>query len=180
MKKAMLLVLIVQFAVASVSAYPGGNGDRKRFFFIAGTGYASSHPEGALLEAGVEIRLFGNLHARIIVDYYFGNNTMKADIRVKHIYGVSFFAVYKMRVSETVDFRLKAGGHYAGIRAEMTVLGLTFTTSMADFGFGAGGGFSLQLSNKVYLYAEASVKHLLLDEPWTWVKGQMGVMFRIR
>jgi hypothetical protein len=178
MKKVMLLLLIIQFTAAWVFSIPGE--DRKRLFVIAGGGYASSHAEGFLVEAGVEMRLLGNIHARILVDHYFGRDTWKESEKVKHVYGVTLYIVYNMRVSETVDFRLKAGGHYSSVRAEITALGLTFTTTKADIGFGAGAGFSWQLNNKVYLYAEAGVKHLLLDEPWTWVKGHVGFMFRLR
>jgi hypothetical protein len=147
---------------------------------MGGSGYASSHPEGLLLEAGVELRLFGNIHARILLDHYFGSGIEKESETVKHMYGVTLYALYKMRVTETVDFRLKAGGHYTSIRSEITVLGLTFTTTKADIGFSVGAGFSVQLSNKVYLYVETTIKHLLLDEPWTWVKGDIGVMYRFR
>lgn len=180
MKKILLLILIIQFTAASVSGFPGEDSDRMRFFIMAGTGYASSHPQGALLEAGVEIRLFGDIHARLLVDHYFGNNTMKDNVMVKYMYGATLYAVYKIQVSETVDFRLKVGGHYTSIRARITALGLTFNTTMADIGYCGGAGFSWQLSNRFYLYAEAAVKYLLLDEPWTWVKGQTGVMYRLR
>ncbi len=178
MKKILLFILMVQFAAASASSIPGG--DRKRFYLIAGSGYASSHPEGLLAEAGVEVRLFGNIHTRILIDYYPGSNTRKDSQTLKHMTGITLYAVYKLQVSDTIAFRLKAGGHYSRISTEITALGITFTTSMADIGYCGGGGFSWQLSNTVYLYAEAAVKHLLLDEPWTWVKGQLGVMFRLR
>jgi len=178
MKKLLLCILIIQFAAAVAFSIPGG--DRKRFFLISGIGYASSHPQGLLAEAGVEVRLFGNIHTRILIDYYFGSNTRKDSQTLKHMSGITLYAVYKLQVSETIAFRLKAGGHYSRISTEMTVLGLTFTTTMADIGYCGGGGFTWQLSNKVYLYAEAAVKHLLLDEPWTWIKGQIGVMLRLR
>jgi hypothetical protein len=177
MKKILLFILMVQLAAASAFSIPGG--DRKRFFLISGIGYASSHPEGLLAEAGVEVRLFGNIHTRILLDYYPGKDMEKDSKTLKHMYSITLYVVYKIQVSETIDFRLKAGGHYSRIRAEITALGITFTTTMADIGY-SGGGFSWQLSNQVYLYAEAAVKHLLLDEPWTWVKGQMGVMLRLR
>lgn len=180
MKKILLLIVIIQFTAASVSSLPGEDNDRRRFFIMAGTGYASSYPEGALLEAGLEIRLFGDIHARLSVDHYFGNNSMEDNLMVKYSYGATLYAVYKIRVSETVDFRLKVGGHYTRVRARITALGLTFNTTMADIGFCAGPGFSMQLSNKVYIYIEAAVKHLLLDEPWTWAKVQTGVMYRLR
>lgn len=180
MKKILLLILIIQFIAVSVLGLPGGDNDRRRFFIMAGTGYASSNPEGALLEAGVEIRLFGDIHARFVVDHYFGNNSTKDNLVLKYAYGASLYAVYKIRISETVDFRLKAGGHYTRARARITALGLTFNTTMADIGFCAGPGFSMQLSNKVYIYVEGAVKHLLLDEPWTWAKVQTGVMYRLR
>lgn len=128
----------------------------------------------------MEVRLFGKIHARVLLDHYAGNNTQKDSETVKHMNGATLFAVYNMQLSEKVEFRLKAGGHYTSIRTEITVLGLTFTSTKANIGYSAGAGFTLQLSNKVYLYAEITAKHLLLDEPWTWVKGQMGVMFRLR
>jgi len=184
MKTVMLFLLIVQFfaasAFASVFASPVGSGDRRRFFVIAGTGYASSNPRGALLEAGVEIRLFGDVHARLIFDHYFGSDYAKDNIIVKHIWGATFYGVYKIPLSETVDFRLKVGGHYASVRARVTALGLSFNTTMADVGVCAGPGFSVQLGNKVYLYAEAEVKYLMLDDPWTFVKVQTGIMYRVR
>jgi hypothetical protein len=178
MKKALLLIMLVQFTVAPAFSTPGG--DRNRFYLMAGSGYASAHPAGLLLETGVELRLFGNIHARIVLDHYFGSGIKKESETVKHINGITLYVLYKMRVTETIDFRLKAGGHYTSVRSEMTVLGLTFTATKADIGISAGAGFSVQLGNKVYLYAEAAVKHLLLDEPWTWVKGEMGVMYRLR
>jgi hypothetical protein len=178
MKKIWLFILIVQLAAAPVFSIPGS--DRKRFYLISGIGYASSHPEGWLAEAGVEVQLFGNIHTRILLDYYPGREIEKDSVTLKHMYGISLYVVYKLQVSETIDFRLKVGGHYSRIRAEITALGITFTTTMADIGYSSGGGFSWQLGNKVYLYAEAAVKHLLLDEPWTWVKGDVGIMFRLR
>ena len=180
MKKIVLFILLIQLAVASAFSIPGG--DRKRFFLIVGSGYASSHPEGLQMETGVEVRLFGNIHTRILLDYYFGSDVEKDSRTLKpiHMYGITLYAVYKMQVSETIDFRVKLGGHYSRIRAEITALGITFTTTMADIGYCGGAGFSWQLSNKFYLYAEAAVKHLLLDEPWTWVKGEMGLMLRLR
>ncbi len=184
MKKVMLFLLMVQvFAVSVIAAsvLPGpGGGDRKRFFVIAGTGYASSNPRGLVVEAGVEVRLFGNVHARLIFDHYFAGNYTKDNITVKHIWGATLYGVYRMRLSETVDFRLKVGGHYANVRAGVTALGLNFNTTMADIGVCAGPGFSVQLGNKVYLYGEAEVKYLMLDEPWTFVKVQTGIMYRVR
>lgn len=178
MKKIGLIILMVQLATALVFSIPGG--DRKRFYLISGIGYASSHPAGWLAEAGVEIRLFGNIHTRILLNYYPGREVEKDGITLKQMYGITLYVVYKLQVTETLDFRVKLGGHYSTVRAEITALGITFTTTMADVGYSGGGGFSWQLGNHVYLYAEAAVKHLLLDEPWTWVKGQMGVMFRLR
>ena len=178
MKKILLFILIIEFAAASAFSIPGG--DRKRFFLFAGSGYASSHPEGLLAEAGVEVRLFGNIHTRILFDYYTGRDMEKDSKTLKHMYGITLYVVYKLQVSETIAFRLKVGGHYSRVRAEITALGITFTTTMADIGYCGGGGFSWQLSNQVYLYAEAAVKHLLLDEPWTWIKGQTGIMLRLR
>ena len=178
MKKILLCILILHFAVLSASSIPGG--DRKRFFLIAGSGYASSHPEGLLAEAGVEIRLFGNIHTRILFDYYPGRDMEKDSKTLKHMYGITLYVVYKIQVSEAIAFRFKLGGLYSRVRAEITALGLTFNTTMADIGPCGGGGFSLQLSNKVYLYAEAAVKYLLLDEPWIWFKVQTGVMYRLR
>jgi hypothetical protein len=178
MKKIAVFILLIQFAAASAFSITGG--DRKRFYLIVGSGYASSHPEGLLMETGVEVRLFGNIHTRILLDYYFGNDVEKDSMTLKHMYGITLYAVYKMQVSETIDFRVKLGGHYSRVRAEITALGLTFTTTMADIGYCGGGGFSWQLSNRFYLYAEAAVKHLLLDEPWTWVKGEIGLMLRFR
>lgn len=178
MKKILLFILMIQFAAASAFSIPGG--DRKRFYLIAGIGYASSNPEGLLAEAGVELRLFGNIHTRILLDYYFGRDIEKDSKTLKHMYGITLYLVYRLQVTETLDFRVKLGGNYSRIRAEITALGITFTTTMADIGYSGGAGFSWQLSNQVYLYAEAAVKHLLLEEPWTWVKGEMGVMFRLR
>lgn len=179
MKKVMLFLLIVQFFGASVFAEFGG-GDRKRFYVIAGTGYASSNPRGLVFEAGVEVRLFGNVHARLVFDHYFGSDYTKDNITVKHIWGATLYGVYRVPLSETVDFRLKLGGHYASVRAGVTALGLSFNTTMADIGFCGGPAFSLQVSNRVYVYAEAEVKYLMLDEPWTFVKAQTGVMYRVR
>jgi hypothetical protein len=178
MKKALLFIIIVQFISAPVFSIP--RGDRNRFFLMGGTGYASSHPGGFLLETGVELRLFGNIHARFLMDHYFGSGIEKESKTLKHMYGVTLYVLYKMRVTETVDFRLKVGGHYANARSEIKALGITFTTTEADIGFSAGAGFSVQLNNKVYLYAETTIKHLMLDEPWTWVKGDVGVMYRFR
>ncbi len=184
MKKVILFLVILQFGALSVLAVSGGipvgDGDRHRFFIMGGTGYASSNPKGGLLEAGVEIRLFGNIHARLLFNNYFGRNVMKDNITVKHMNAVNLYAVYKLRVSETVNFRLKAGGHYTSVKATIDALGLTFDTSMSDIGFCGGPGFSMQLSNRFYIYIEAEVKHLLLEDPWTWVNGQVGVMYRLR
>ena len=176
----LLLILMAQLAALPASASSITGGDRKRFYVIAGIGYASSYPEGFLVEAGVEVRLFGNIHTRLMVDYYPGMDERKDNITLKHMSGITLYGIYKMKVSETVDFRVKAGGHYSRIRAEMTALGLTFNTTMADIGFSAGAGFSWQWSNTLYLYGETTVKYLMLDEPWTWVKGQLGIMLRLR
>lgn len=181
MRKAILLTMIIQLTAAALFSIEGITlGDRNRFFVIGGIGYASSHPEGLLLEMGVEVRLFGKINARILLEHYFGGNIEKDSETVKHMNGATLYAVYNMQLSETVEFRLKAGGHYTSIRSEITVLGLTFTSTKANIGYSAGAGFTLQISNKFYLYAETTVKHLLLDEPWTWIKGQIGVMFRLR
>lgn len=181
MRKAILLTAIILFAYAALFPTNGITpGDRKRFFVIGGIGYASSHPEGLLLEMGVELRLFGNIHARVLLEHYFGSNIEKDSEIVKHMNGATLYAVYNMQLSETVEFRLKAGGHFTSIRSQITVIGLTFTSTKANIGYSAGAGFTMQVSNRFYLYAETTVKHLLLDEPWTWVKGQVGVMFRLR
>ncbi len=178
MRKIILFLSIVLFMAAAVLAVPGG--DRNRFYLLGGLGYASSHPAGIQVETGVEVRLFGKVHARILLDHYFGDNTQRESEILKHMNGISLFAVYKVPVTETVDFRLKLGGHYANIRSRITALGLTFNTTKADIGFCGGAGFSFQLSNIFYLYAEATVKHLLLDQPWTWLKANVGVMYRFR
>ena len=178
MKKVIVLILIVLFTAAYAFSIQGG--DRNRFFFIAGMGYASSHPEGLLLETGVEIRLFGKIHARILLDHYFGSGIEKESETVKHMNGVTLYALYKMRVTETINFRVKAGGHYTSVKSEITMLGLTFTATKADIGFCGGAGFTVQLSNTLYLFSEITIKHLMLDEPWTWVKGEVGVMYRFR
>jgi hypothetical protein len=183
MKQFILIISLMLFVITAAAAddiIPRGSGERKQLFLIAGGGYASSYPEGPTAELGVEVRLMGNIHARILVDHYFGNNTWKNSTSVNHMYGISLYGVYKTKVSETVDFRLKLGGHYSRANARITALGITFTTSMADIGLAGGGGFSLQLSNTLYVYAEASIKYLMLDDPWTWVNGQMGLMFRLR
>jgi len=178
MKKIWLFILIIQLAALRVFPIPGD--ERMRFYLISGIGYASSYPEGFLAEAGMEVRLFGNIHTRILLEHYWGREIRKDNITLKNMYSIDLYAIYKMPVSETIDFRVKVGGHYCRARAEMTALGITFTTTMANIGFSGGLGFSWQLSNRVYLYAEATGKHLLLDDPWTWVKGHMGVMFRLR
>jgi hypothetical protein len=178
MKKIWLFILIIQ--LAAPPAFPAAGGDRIWFYLISGIGYASSHPEGFLAEAGIEVRLFGNIHTRILLEHYPGREIRKDSVTLKHMYSIDVYAVYKLQVSETIDFRVKIGGHYSSARAEITALGITFTTTMADIGYSGGGGFSWQLGNRVYLYAEAAVKHLLLDDPWTWVKGEIGLMFRLR
>ncbi|MCP5049934.1 MAG: hypothetical protein GY940_22395 [bacterium] len=128
----------------------------------------------------MEVRLFGNFHARLVLDHYFAGNKFQDNAIVKHVYSTSLFAIYKMRMSEFIDFRIKAGAYYARVKANVTALGLTFDTSMADIGFGAGAGLAFQLSNEIYLYGETTVKYLRLDEPWIYVKGQFGIMYRIR
>ena len=173
-----MLTLKIQFASAADLSIPGG--DRKRFYLIGGIGYASSNPEGFLADAGVELRLFGNIHTRISLEYYWGREIRKDNITLKNMYSIDLYAIYTMPVSDTIDFRVKLGGHYSRASAEMTALGITFTTTMANIGYSGGLGFSWQLSNRVYLYVEATGKHLLLEDPWTWIKGETGVMFRLR
>lgn len=171
----VFLIIILYFTVfvSSLSA-----GDRNRFFVMGGLGYASAHAEGIMMETGVEMRLFGRIHLRILMDHYFGNNTKKESETLKRMTGANLYIIYKIPVTETIAFRLKAGGHFTGVKSELTTMGLTFTATKANLGFCAGAGFSFQISNTLYLFSEATIKHLFLDNPWTWVKAQLGLMYR--
>ncbi len=184
MKRVWFLVLcltLLLFVEAAASAgTPSAGGERNRIYFLFGGGYASNQARGAVVEAGIEMRLFGAVHARLVMDYYPGDDTERDSEILKHMYGVSLFACYKFQVSESIDLLVKAGGHYTRAKARITALGLTFDTTMADIGPAAGAGFTWQLNNTIHFYIEATGKHLMLDDSWTWFKGTAGVMIRLR
>jgi hypothetical protein len=154
--------------------------DRNRLFLIIGGGYAFANSQGPLVEAGVEVRLFGNIHARLSLDHYFGGSKPKNGTIIKQMDGITIDAVYNKPLTETIEFRLKAGGHFTSARTQLTILGLQINGSEANIGYSAGAGFTLQISNKIYLYAETTAKRLLLQEPMTWLKGEIGIMYRLR
>ncbi|HLP46468.1 MAG TPA: hypothetical protein VK469_10995, partial [Candidatus Kapabacteria bacterium] len=99
---------------------------------------------------------------------------------VKRMNGITLCAVYIKPVSDTIEFRLQAGGHFTSTRTQITILDQTLITSKANIGYSTGAGFTLQAGNKVYFYVETTIKKLLLQEPWTWIKGEIGIMYRLR
>ena len=176
----VIILVIMLFQLNPVSLFPASGGDRNRFFVLGSLGYASSSPRGMFVEAGVEIRLFGRFLARLELDHYFAGSSPKGNETVKQMNSASLYAVYKIPVSEKTDFRIKAGGHFSSISSQLSSYGLTLLVTKANIGFAVGAGFSNQLSNTLYIFSEITVKHLFLDEPWTWVQGQAGIMYRFR
>ncbi len=178
MKRFILFLLIIQ--IASVMLFPFLNGERNRFFLITGGGYAFSNPAGPLVEAGVEVRVFGNVHARLLLNHYFGKGVPIENELIENMNSVSLYGVYGMQLTEILDFRIKLGAHFTAVQSELTVLGITFSSTKANIGAAGGIGFSLQLNNFTYFYTEATVKYLFFEEPWTWAEVQGGLMFRLR
>lgn len=178
MKKVLLLFVILQVSALYLFSLPGG--DRKRFFLIAGGGYASSYPGGPLLEAGVEVRLLGNIHIRLMLNHNTGDSEPRGNEIMNHMNSITLYGIYRMRLSERIDFRIKLGGHYSALTTEMTAFGITFTASRANVGIVGGTGFSMQLGNNLYTYIEGTAKYLMFEEPWTWAEIQVGMMFRLR
>ncbi|MCP5049036.1 MAG: hypothetical protein GY940_17835 [bacterium] len=178
MKKLILLSLVVLLVSTMMFSLP--DGERKRIYLMTGAGYTASRFGGFCGELGVEVRLFGQVHACLLADYNSGSGIENNGETINYAYGLNLYALYKIHLSDTLSLNLKAGGHYTTIDSQVSAFGVTFDSVQASPGAALGVGVVLQFTNKLELYIDTVLKYLLVDEPWSWLKMQMGFRFRIR
>lgn len=177
------LTLVLSIAAFSIKCFSQDLGERKRIYLLAAGGYTfpGLDMEGGHAELGMEARLFGKVHARLTVDYYWGNKQRLIEGEtVLYAYGFNLYGLYKLNISETLCFALKAGAHYTTVKTRLSAFGVTFTARNSDPGGAAGGGFCWQVSNRLSIFAEAEAKHLLSNVPRTWANARLGFLIRFR
>ena len=164
-----------------VSEIIAGDGSRRRIYLIGGTGWTFGRMEGLSAELGVEMRLFGDVHAQLMLDYYSATRGVAHDgVTITQAYGISLYALYKIAVSETLNFNIKAGGHITVFDYEVGSFGILFDTTETEKGLCGGIGFDWLLGNRWGIYTDGTLKYLMVSQPWIWVKVQLGVRFRVR
>ncbi len=185
MKKAIgryVSVLFILLLVASsLSAVELGD-ERKRIYLIGGIGYCtSSVNEGLGAELGAEVRLFGKVHARLMLDYFDNRSgDRKNGELIDYSAAINLYALYKVRLSDTWNFHLKLGGIYSSIKSDITAFGVTYSARETHYGIGAGLGLEWQLSNRFYVYFAGTAKYILTDNPTTWVIFTGGILYRLK
>jgi Outer membrane protein beta-barrel domain len=177
----ILMVLLQQTLFTIEMPKIMNDGERKRVFILAGTGYAFSRVQGLSAELGLELRLFGRIYARLLVDYNTASSGLENDgITIDNALGLNLTAIYKLDLTETLNFNIMAGGNYTSYNEKVDAFGVNYSSSESIMGINAGAGVDLQINNKWGLYLEATLKYIMSDLPWTWIKSQMGIRFRIK
>ncbi len=147
---------------------------------MIGGGYAFPRLGSPGGEIGTDVRLFGSVYGRLLLDYYGGSGIEKNGETIKHVLGINVLALYKVPIAEMFSFILKIGGHYSSVTSQVSVFGVTYTDSLFVKGLCGGVGFELQISNRLLLYCESTLKTMMADENWYWLKAQMGLRIRVR
>lgn len=172
MKRIFVLSVLILFVV-SVSIPAAAAGKRKNVF--VGIGEASSEQEGLFLDIGFEKRFFRNFYGQFIFDYY--NNprglTYSSD---SYAIGFSLYGVYKIPVSHSINFFLKAGYHLTIQKDRWESFCIT---TGSDHGIAGGGGIEFHLSDRTFIYGGVTVKRAFINND-TWVKLYGGVGFRLK
>ena len=157
------------------------DGRRHRVFILAGAGFAFSRMEGFSAEMGAEVRVIGDVYARLALDYYSaGGNEIKDGVRINHAFSICLYAQYKARIGTMAHVWLKAGGHVSFLDTRVHAFGVTFPSNETHYGPGAGLGFELQMNNHLSIYYEGTLKLILVKPAWSWFKTQLGIKFRVR
>lgn len=173
-------ILIILIAVSTVPVHSLLDGQRNQVYLLFGAGAATKELGGIQLEMGVEARLFGPVHARLLLDYNGGGQYGQDNEAILHSYGVNLYAIYKLELSETVSLRLKGGGQYTTVKGRTTVYGITLDTLQTDLGLCGGTGLAWQFGNRLWLFTEAEIKYLFSDTPRIWGNIQLGLFIRLR
>ncbi|MCP4146842.1 MAG: porin family protein, partial [bacterium] len=148
MRKAFLLVTLVLFVCfLSVSADDEGN----EINIFGGAGFAFSDIEGLCQDAGVEFQLSENIYIQGVFDYYLA--PYGSDIDGDSAYGINLYGVYKIPSSDTMNFYLKAGGHYTTIKMETSIFGIDISGKSSDFGIAGGAGVEFAMGDSMDIYA---------------------------
>lgn len=179
--KPFIVITIFFIFLTSLYPFPGtfsNTGERKRIYVSLGGGYAAGDFKGAFVDLGAEARLFGNIYARAVADYYFGTGDS-----IDYAYGGSIYGVIKFNLSETSQFYLNLGAHYTTRQRPVALYGVTVDVSESAQGYAGGLGLEFQLNNRLILVLGGAVKHLPgadeTEEGDLWFKISAGVRYRI-
>jgi hypothetical protein len=181
-KKILLVTLIGMLCIDTfaVELSDLATDERRRIYITVGSGYTVSEMQGPFVDIGAEVRLLGKIYVRVLLDYIFSSDLPKGGEIIHYAYGVNLYAVYKIRLSDLLDFYIDVGGHYTTMKTTASAFGVTFTTIDSNRGVGGGGGFDFQLGNRLVFYLGGTLKLLLSDTSKYWIKLQTGLRYRVR
>lgn len=177
------LFLILSLALSLLApplanAFPQGL-ERHRIYVYLGGGYAADKYSGPVAELGADLRLMGDIYARIELDYYFGAGNEKKEGQINSAYGASGYLTYKAKLSETFSLALFAGAHYTTRNHTIVLYGVSVEVWESAKGYAGGLGLEFQLNNRLLLALGATFKYIPDTDSETWLKLQLGFRYRL-
>jgi len=154
--------------------------EKKRIFIYTGGGYAFSKVVGPYAELGVDVEVFPKIYLRGMVDYYSKPDVKNSGGKSDYAYGLNVILVYKVALSDLLNFNVSVGGHQTTVSTTVLSSGVSIKVSEAYKGISGGLSMEYQLSNRWYFHFGGGAKYMKSPVPGTWIKLNGGFLFRVK
>lgn len=180
MKKILLYSMLLCVLCNQLFPISLTGGERHRVFILARVGHADWQNRGPVFALGAEARVIARLYSRFFLDYIPYPKRNEGEGGIEYALGVNLVVFFNIPLSKILDFSIHAGGHYTAIKEQFVIPGASYSLLETGPGPVVGLGFRYQLSNRIYIDIDGTIKYLPADASRIWYTAAIGLTYRVR